>query len=130
MTEQAEGMAPLERAPKDSSPRFVINRATGLTHRIAADWTATQPMMGWRAACGWAFGGANALMVVAQPPRPWCSQPGCFKGAPPRVVGTATALPGRGEAYGRGWGVRRRRVPTRRRPAPVCLGRFGNVSPS
>ena len=81
VAEPAEGMTPIERAPEGSRPRYVLNRGTGLAHKVHGEWAATQPMAGWRAACGWAFSGANALLVIAQPQRPWCTH--CFKGAPP-----------------------------------------------
>ena len=82
VAEPAEGMTPIEGAPASGSPRYVINRSTGRAHRLRADWAPTQPSCGWRAACGWAFSGADVLMVVARPQRPWCTQKGCFKGVP------------------------------------------------
>ena len=81
--EPAEGMRQTQGEAGGGSPRYVINRGTGLAHRLEEGWAPTQPLMGWRAACGWNFSGANALLVAARPPRPWCGQPGCFKGVPP-----------------------------------------------
>ena len=82
--EPAEGMVPIPPAPAGTCPRYVLNRSTGLAHRLPAGWAVSEPLAGWKAACGWTFGsGADALLVVSQPARPWCGQPGCFKGAPP-----------------------------------------------
>ena len=83
VSEPAEGMVPTPPAPVGSNPRYVTNRGTGLAHRLPEHWSVSQPMYGWKAACGWSFAGANALLTVAQPQRPWCTQHGCFKGAPP-----------------------------------------------
>ena len=78
-----EGTAPMVPVkPGDKRARYVTNRSTGLAHRLPADWALGQPMAGWKTGCGWGFAGGNALLTVLLPPRPWCSQAGCFKGVP------------------------------------------------
>ena len=80
-SEPAEGTAALTTVDKDDEVRFVVNKSTGVAHRVAVGWAPGLAMSGLRAGCGWAFSGANALLLAAVPPRPWCSRPGCFRGA-------------------------------------------------
>ena len=73
---------PLREAPAGTA-RFVTNKGTGVTHRVAPGWDATQPRATWRAACGWAFAGDGALLLATLPPGPWCGRHGCFREGPP-----------------------------------------------
>ena len=80
--EDAEGTTRLEPVKDKAAARFVVNRGTGLAHKLSPDWSPAHPMRGWKAGCGWAFTTGDSLLLATPPGRPWCSKPGCFKGAP------------------------------------------------
>ena len=90
LAEAVASALPQEAAGEETA-RYVLNRGTGVTHRVAPGWLVTSPRAGWRAACGWAFAGDGALLTASLPPGPRCGRHGCFKGDPPEGEGDEDA---------------------------------------
>jgi hypothetical protein len=59
-------------------PAYVLNRVTGVAHRVSVERLRASCVSGWRSECGWAFGKGSGVLLGGTAPAPLCQRRGCF----------------------------------------------------
>jgi hypothetical protein len=71
-------------------PAYVLNRVTGVAHRVQVGRLCASSVSEWRSECGWAFGKGSGVLLGGTAPAPLCRRRGCFGGARPDEVGSSS----------------------------------------